>query len=550
TYQPDETINGCLLLCRPILLSSATALLVGMVLVGFSFSYVWTVCVLFLEGLLNGTIVVAKTYLYEICPPEYHSLAFSLVWVPNNVALFVGPTLGGFLACPATRFQTFDIPIFRQFPYLLPCAVVACLQFCILIVGCIFLTESRGKTPKDEDIDLSEVSAEDDDEKRPKESIMGILRDRLVLVPCALYAVYALASICTNYTLLPLLLVSDPGLGGYNFGPAEVSIVLTTIAVYGTVTKATLTPYIASKISYKTLFMTGLFLYAAGISLLPSMASISGLEAMTSRNVSNQTAHSSDLIQNFTTAECSSTTYPRVMTEGYTQTAAEINATVERPLIGQCRLEGHKRETSQPRYQTRSPGSFSFLASMVLVGNSGVAGHNITTRPISDIIEIIDQESRNPHRKIKEAVHIQLEGAKLNRTEGRRRGVGPDRPMQVSGLVSRSREIRPLREQNGLIAIENLEVSNRGTINSIAQTMASLLKFLGPAVSANLFAWTSDNGLPWPLDHHLVFYVAAVLCLLMAVICASLPASINNPRVALDSPTASGGSDGEEMREN
>ncbi|KAI8482491.1 Titin-like [Branchiostoma belcheri] len=46
------------------------------------------------------------------------------------------------------------------------------------------------------------------------------------------------------------------------------------------------------------------------------------------------------------------------------------------------------------------------------------AGHNITTRPISDIIEIIDQESRNPHRKIKEAVHIQLEGAKLNRTEG------------------------------------------------------------------------------------------------------------------------------------
>ncbi|KAI8510710.1 hypothetical protein Bbelb_116260 [Branchiostoma belcheri] len=31
--------------------------------------------------------------------------------------------------------------------------------------------------------------------------------------------------------------------------------------------------------------------------------------------------------------------------------------------------------------------------------------------------------------------------------------------MQVSGLVSRSREIRPLREQDGLIAIENLETS-------------------------------------------------------------------------------------------
>ncbi|KAI8493792.1 hypothetical protein Bbelb_281390 [Branchiostoma belcheri] len=244
--------------------------------------------------------------------------------------------------------------------------------------------------------------------------------------------------------------------------------------------RATLTPYIASKISYKTLFVTGLVLYALGISLLPSMTSISGLEAMTTRKVSNQTAQSSDLMQNFTTGECSSTAYPQVMTEGYTQTAAEINATVERPLTGQCRLEGHKRETSQPPVSNALPWvwgpllsvvllmeqgrSFSFLASMVLVGNSGVQ-------------------------------------------------------------------------------------SNRGTINSIAQTMASLLKLLGPAVSANLFAWTSDNGLPWPLDHHLVFYVAAVLCLLMAVLCASLTASINNPRVALDSPTASGGSDGGKMRE-
>ncbi|KAI8507938.1 regulation of thyroid hormone proteinration, partial [Branchiostoma belcheri] len=47
---------------------------------------------------------------------------------------------------------------------------------------------------------------------------------------------------------------------------------------------------------------------------------------------------------------------------------------------------------------------------------------------------------------------------KTSVTKGRQQGVGPGRPMQVSGLVSRSREIRPLCEQDGLIAIENLEV--------------------------------------------------------------------------------------------
>ena len=44
--------------------------------------------------------------------------------------------------------------------------------------------------------------------------------------------------------------------------------------------------------------------------------------------------------------------------------------------------------------------------------------HIVTTKPIADTVEIIDQEPRKAHRKVKEAVHIQLEGAKLNRNDG------------------------------------------------------------------------------------------------------------------------------------
>ncbi|KAI8486079.1 hypothetical protein Bbelb_361790 [Branchiostoma belcheri] len=39
-------------------------------------------------------------------------------------------------------------------------------------------------------------------------------------------------------------------------------------------------------------------------------------------------------------------------------------------------------------------------------------------KSIDHTIEIIDKEARNAHRKIKEAIHIQLVGAKLNRNEG------------------------------------------------------------------------------------------------------------------------------------
>ncbi|KAI8493778.1 hypothetical protein Bbelb_286990 [Branchiostoma belcheri] len=50
--------------------------------------------------------------------------------------------------------------------------------------------------------------------------------------------------------------------------------------------------------------------------------------------------------------------------------------------------------------------------------NSKRDTNRVTNGPILDIVKIIDQESRKAHRKIKEAVHIQLERAGMNRNEG------------------------------------------------------------------------------------------------------------------------------------
>ncbi|KAI8514782.1 hypothetical protein Bbelb_073730 [Branchiostoma belcheri] len=67
------------------------------------------------------------------------------------------------------------------------------------------------------------------------------------------------------------------------------------------------------------------------------------------------------------------------------------------PPLPPCGVEDYKSALSQHQLQT---------------------GHRVTTQPILDTIKIIDQEARNAHRKIKEAIHIQLVGAKLNRNEG------------------------------------------------------------------------------------------------------------------------------------
>ncbi|XP_078602625.1 uncharacterized protein LOC144876815 isoform X3 [Branchiostoma floridae x Branchiostoma japonicum] len=524
---------------RPILLSSATVLLVGNVLVGFSFSFLWTVGVQFFEGLLNGTLGVAKTYLYEICPPKFHSLAFSIFGMPFSVAHFVGPVLGGFLACPATRFPMFDKPLFKQFPYLLPCVVVACLQLVLLIVGCIFLGESLDKKPKVDYISLTQMSnhevAEEDKEQphRQQESICRLLKDRLVLLPCALYALFALVTISCDQ-MLPLLLVSDSQHGGYNFDAAEISIILTVGHMYSTAAHATLNPFLASKFSYKTVYLWGVALYAVGIVLLPSMVDITG--AITSQELhkfANQTANSSGVTLNFRTdseyllvsppvaesyiqptlrsrqphevanltgsdftltskADSAYLSTSAPVTESYihpapqrsstsplyTVTTTELNTTVARPVTGQCRLAGDRRRTSQHAASEAPARVWGPLLSVIVMMEQG----------------------------------------------------------------------KTLTYLAAIVMVGNAGVqTTRGTVNGIAQTLAALSRLVGPAASANLFAWTTDNGMSWPMDHHLTFYLLTVLCLLVMFLCTRLPASSNLPRPAQgrDGPTVSGGGERE-----
>ena len=45
-------------------------------------------------------------------------------------------------------------------------------------------------------------------------------------------------------------------------------------------------------------------------------------------------------------------------------------------------------------------------------------GHNVLSKPVIEGVTVIDNEPRNIHRKAKEAIHINLRGATINRTGG------------------------------------------------------------------------------------------------------------------------------------
>ena len=47
-----------------------------------------------------------------------------------------------------------------------------------------------------------------------------------------------------------------------------------------------------------------------------------------------------------------------------------------------------------------------------------MTGHVVIGKPMTEGVRVMDNEPRNPHRKVKEALHIKISEATLNRTGG------------------------------------------------------------------------------------------------------------------------------------
>jgi MFS family permease len=67
---------------------------------------------------------------------------------------------------------------------------------------------------------------------------------------------------------------------------------------------------------------------------------------------------------------------------------------------------------------------------------------------------------------------------------------------------------------------------DRATVNSMAQSLSSIGRAIGPTVGSVLFAWSNTNGLSWPLNFHLVWDMCGIGGLAVALLVYTLPTSI------------------------
>ncbi|KAI6654908.1 hypothetical protein LOD99_2787 [Oopsacas minuta] len=69
----------------------------------------------------------------------------------------------------------------------------------------------------------------------------------------------------------------------------------------------------------------------------------------------------------------------------------------------------------------------------------------------------------------------------------------------------------------------------RATVNGIAQSGASLVRFFGPIFGANVYAWSISSGFKWPMDASFIWTIASINIILLIFTSLLYPSKIEQP---------------------
>ncbi|CAL4981536.1 unnamed protein product [Urochloa decumbens] len=128
---------------KPVIMFGILTMLVFNTLFGLSMNYWMALATRFLLGSLNGLLGCLRAYAVEVCQPEHHAIALSLISTSWAIGLILGPSIGGYLAQPTEKYPNLfpSNSIFGRFPYFLPCLCITVFCFVILL-SCVWLQET------------------------------------------------------------------------------------------------------------------------------------------------------------------------------------------------------------------------------------------------------------------------------------------------------------------------------------------------------------------------------------------------------------------------
>lgn len=219
----------------------------------------------------------------ELSDATNQAVAFTFLPLSWSLGSIIGPILGGYLSEPATRYGgIFDTPLWREYPFLLPCVVGATAPFLTGIVGGYFLEETL-KKPEKTVIVPSEVpsSATSDSgtvvdletiatRKAPS---LRALFTRDVNAVLGVYMLLALQTVALDAVFV-LFCYTSVRHGGLSFSEADIGRALSLGGVATVFFQVLVYPRAQARLGTIKLYRTTLALYVPVFLLLPLCARV------------------------------------------------------------------------------------------------------------------------------------------------------------------------------------------------------------------------------------------------------------------------------------
>ncbi|KAH8670275.1 major facilitator superfamily domain-containing protein [Tricladium varicosporioides] len=131
---------------KPVLLIGCFGTMLSMLVIGFSTNIYLAVLGRAFGGGLNGNIGIVQTMVGELVTnPKHEPRAYSIMPFFFTIGCTVGPAVGGYFSRPAEAFPNVfgKVPLFIDFPYLLPNLICVAMLLVTIVIATVFLEETH-----------------------------------------------------------------------------------------------------------------------------------------------------------------------------------------------------------------------------------------------------------------------------------------------------------------------------------------------------------------------------------------------------------------------
>ncbi|KAI0807132.1 MFS general substrate transporter [Fomes fomentarius] len=279
---------------RPIVLLGIFGIGLATLFMGVSSTLSGVLFARSLGGLFSGNVAVIHSVLGEITDSSNQATAFplyGLCWPLGGIIgharlprIQISPLMGGLLSNPATKFPgLFDVPLFRRYPYLLPCIAATSIAWTGCVYGFFYFKETlpskRSKDQK-ERIEMSECQG-GAFEKPPAQpaSIRYLLSIPLVRALCISGA--GLSFIATGFDVsFVLFCYTSLPQGGLAFDATQIGYALSMSGILSILLQLCCMPFLLRRFDNARMYNFCMGLWPFCFVLLPGLNIIARMGAL------------------------------------------------------------------------------------------------------------------------------------------------------------------------------------------------------------------------------------------------------------------------------